>query len=266
MPAVTCRSSTQSPTLTAAAGPPLAARMTAIRVRACARSAVRPGPACTTRRARRTPRCRACGPSRSPGFAVPGRSAAASRGWGGSRQRRSAAGDPGSGAALCAVAVLARSRPAAATVLRSRPAAWSSAPLAFHRCCQRPRGEPAARSARHHPEPAGLVAGRVVQRERRGEQPGQHRGGWPGGLPDDATARGGNAASSCATVVFTSPVAGDAARRPLLRSPAGCCWVPPEQDVQGFRPVSGRRWCSRLRPGLAAVVGEDFPRRPRLSG
>ena len=34
-PAATCRSSTQSPTRTAATGPPLAARMTAIRVRAC---------------------------------------------------------------------------------------------------------------------------------------------------------------------------------------------------------------------------------------
>ena len=72
-----------------------------------------------------------------------------------------------------------------------------------------------ARPARRAPPAAGSLADRVVQRERRGQHPGQHRGRVARSpATTTATGRGGNAASSCAPVGF----AGRRRRRP--RHPA----------------------------------------------
>jgi len=137
MPAVTCSSSTQSPTFTAATGPPLAATMTAMRVSACC-------PLCSPTRPRvhdsasaanaagsrvraisvANPRRAGAKPSSQP---RPGRITSA----------QISTSSPGPRCASCVPgAVFARRRPAAAAVIASRQSGWSSAPLACQRCCQ----------------------------------------------------------------------------------------------------------------------------------
>ena len=162
-----------------------------------------------TRRARRTPRRRGCGPSRWPDRAVPGRNAAASRDWAGSHRRRSAPADPGPRCGSC-VPAAARRRPAAAAVIASRQSDWSSAPLACHRCCQLSPGwvcsqdSTASTPSRRVCWLAGLsnvngAASTLASTADRLASVAGH---------DDATGRGGNAASSCAPVGFTSPLFG----------------------------------------------------------
>ena len=177
MPAATCRSSTQSPTRTAATGPPLAARMTATRVRAC---------------------CPVCNPtpprvhnSASAANAVVSRvraiSVASPRRAGAKRSSQSRLGRitsaqistsrPGLRCGSCAPA---RARPATT----SRGSGDHIPPVGpVFRAAGLPPLLPAVagvglQPGQHgqHPQPARLLAGRVVQREGSGQDLGQHRG------------------------------------------------------------------------------------------
>ena len=178
MPAVICSSSTQSPTFTAATGPPLAAMMTAMRVSACCPlcSPTRPR-VHALRRARRTPRRRGCGPSRWPDPRRAGAKRSSQPRLGRITSAQISTSSPGPRCASC----VPRRR------LRPPPSGGrggdrvSPVGLVFG-----PAGLPALLPAltgmrrqpgQHgqHPQPAGLLTGRVVQRERRGQHPGQHR-------------------------------------------------------------------------------------------
>ena len=157
---------------------------------------------------------------------------------------------------------------------RSRQSSWSSAPLACQRCCQLAPGK-VCQPAQHgqHPQPAGLLAQRVAQRERRGSTPGPAPP--PGSASvaghDDATGRGGNAASSAAPVGLTATarhgtwhgarrlaggVAGRRAESPASSSAGGHDVVLAEQDLQALRPVSRRRRRGRVAVALPGVEGE----------
>ena len=165
--------------------------ITPIRVSACCPTCKPTPPGCTTRPARRTRRSRGCGPSRWPGRADAGRSAAASPDWAGSRRRRSAPADRGS----------ARQAPEPEPAGTGGGRGDQSPPVrpVF------PRRWPATGAARfrrvglqpvhhgQHPQPARLLAGRVSQRERRRQHPGQHlRPAGLGRRPRHAIGRGGN--------------------------------------------------------------------------
>ncbi len=112
-----------------------------------------------------------------------------------------------------------------------------------------------------HPEPAGLLAARVVQRERRGQDPSQHRGSArlgrrprrrdrarrersqqsrPGRLHQPARRRpgiGGRAVITCSLPVVTTRVLA-------------------EQDPQALGPIPRRRRRRRVAVALPGVEGE----------
>ena len=73
---------------------------------------------------------------------------------------------------------------------------------------------------------------------------------------DDATGRGGNAASSCAPVVFTSPVAGDAAS---VAAAVITCWL-----LLTVTRCSRRTGSAGSRPGIPAPAVQ--PGRGRAGG
>ena len=178
MPAATCSSSTQSPTRTAATGPPLAARMTATRVRACC-------PVCSPTRPCVHDPASAANAARVAGAGHLGGQPASCRG---ETQQPAQAGPDHIGADQHQQprAQMRQLRPGG----RPRPPAGQPTrrdhvpPVGLvFRAAGLPPLLPAVtgvglQPGQHgqHPQPAGLLAGRVVQRERRGQHPGQHRG------------------------------------------------------------------------------------------